>query len=154
MKPPLRELESALKIGPTRSVYIEKGDDGVPYIVTPFAFADGDEPVIAIVRDGGGWSLSDFGNTLLRLSCRLGEREYDAPGTRREIDAAIGAARIRKRGGELTLAISELDCAAAVLDFARALMRIDELGASAPTPTNPPGDPEPNASRQPAAARA
>ena len=139
MKPPLSELETALKTIPTRSVYIEKGDDGVPYIVTPFAFSDGDEPVIAIVRDGdGGWSLSDFGNTLLRLSYRLDEREYAAPGTRREIDDAIGAARIRKRGGELTLAISEPDCAAAILDFARALMRIDELGASSPPPANPP----------------
>ena len=132
MKPYPRELESALKSSPTRSVYIEKGDDGVPYIVTPFAFADGDEPVIAIVRDGdGGWALSDFGNTLLRLSYKIDEREYDAPDTRRKIDDAIASARIRERGGELTLALSDPDCAGAVLDFARALMRIDELGADA-----------------------
>ena len=129
MKPYPSELESALKSSPTRSVYIEKGDDGVPYIVTPFAFADGDEPVIAIVRDGG-WSLSDFGNTLLRLSYRLDERGYDAPETRREIDDAIAMAGIRERGGELTLALTEPDCAGAVLDFARALMRIDKLGAN------------------------
>ena len=140
MTAPLREIESALKSSLTRSVYIENGDDGVPYVVTPFAFADGDEPVIAIVRDGGGWSLSDFGNTLLRLSYRLDERECDAPETRREMDDAIATAKIRKRGGELTLAISEPDCAGAVLEFARALMRIDELGArrtvqpSQPTP--------------------
>ena len=135
MKPYPRELESTLKSSLTRSVYIEKGDDGVSYVVTPFAFADGDEPVIAIVRDGdGGWSLSDFGNTLLRLSCKVDEREYDAPDTRRKIEDAIASARIRERGGELTLALSEPDCAGAVLDFARALMRIDELGEDAPTP--------------------
>ena len=137
MKSSLREFEAALKSGLARSVYIEKGDDGVPCIVTPFAFADGDEPVIAIVHDGGGWSLSDLGNTLLRLSFRLDEREYDHPDTRRKIDAAIAMARIRKRGGELTLALSEPDCAAAVFEFAYALMRIDELGASASPPENP-----------------
>ena len=130
MKSSLREFETALKASLDRSVYVEKGDDGVPCIVTPFAFADGDEPVIAIVRDGGGWSLSDLGNTLLRLSFRLDEREYDHPDTRREIDDAIAMARIRRRGGELTLALAEPDCAADVFEFARALMRIDELGAS------------------------
>ena len=130
MKSSLREFETALKASLARSVYIEKGGDGVPCVVTPFAFADGDEPVIAIVRDGGGWSLSDLGNTLLRLSFRLDERECDHPDTRREIDDAIAMARIRRRGGELTLAISEPDCAADIFEFAYALMRIDELGAS------------------------
>ena len=143
MKSSLREFETALKSSLARSVYIEKGDDGVPCVVTPFAFADGDEPVIAIVRDGGGWSLSDLGNTLLRLSFRLDEREYDHPDTRREIDDAIAMARIRRRGGELTLALSEPDCAADIFEFARALMRIDELGASPrPRHSRQSGDPE------------
>ena len=136
MKSSLRGFETALKSSLARSVYIEKGDDGVPYIVTPFVFSDGDEPVIAIVRDGGGWSLSDLGNTLLRLSFRLDEREYDHPDTRREIDDAIAMARIRRRGGELTLALSEPDFAGDVFEFAYALMRIDELGASSTSPTN------------------
>lgn len=125
----LSQIETDLKTQVSSSVYVEKDDHGQPYVVTPFAFDDGDEPVIALVPNGKGWMLSDFGNTLLRLSYRLDADEYDSPDTQRKIDDAVALAQITKQGGELTRALPEGgEYAIALFEFAHALMRIDELG--------------------------
>ena len=124
----LSQIEADLKAQVSRSVCIEKDDRGQHYIATPFAFADGDEPVIALVPNGKGWVLSDFGNTLLRLSYRLDEDEYDSPDTQSKLDAAVAMAQITKQGGRLTRALPEGEYAYALFEFAYALMRIDELG--------------------------
>lgn len=124
----LSQIETDLKAQVSSSVYVEKDDHGQPYIVTPFAFDDGDEPVIALVPNGKGWMLSDFGNTLLRLSYRLDADEYDSPETQRKIDAAVALAQITKQGGKLTRALPEGEYAVALFEFTHALMRIDELG--------------------------
>ena len=131
----LSELELALKEQLPTSVRIEK-DGGDARVVTPFAFADGDEPVIAVVPGADGWTLTDHGNTLLRLSWMLDEREYDRPDTQRKMRDAIAMARIDKRGGALTRALSEQDFVADIFDFAYALMRIDELGRDAKRPNS------------------
>lgn len=124
----LSQIETDLKAQVSRSVYVEKDDYGQPYVVTPFAFDDGDEPVIALVPNGNGWMLSDFGSTLLRLSYRLNTDEYDSPDTQRKIDDAVALAQITKQGGKLTRALPEGRYADALFEFAHALMRIDELG--------------------------
>lgn len=140
----LSELELALKEQVSGSVRIEKDDGGGARVVTPFAFSDGDEPVIAVVPNADGWTLTDHGNTLLRLSWMLDERQYDRPDTQRKMRDAMATARIDKRGGALTRPASERDFAADIFDFAYALMRIDELGRYAERPRSQNG-----ASRRP-----
>lgn len=125
----LSQIEADLKAQVSRSVCIGKDERGQHYIDTPFTFDDGDEPVIALVPNGKGWVLSDFGNTLLRMSYRLNEDEYDSPDTQRKLDAAIAMAQITKQGGSLTRALPEGEYAYALFEFAHALMRIDEISS-------------------------
>ena len=137
----LSQIETDLKAQVSASVYVEKDDHGQPYVVTPLAFNDGDEPVIALVPNGNGWTLSDFGNTLLRLSYRLDADEYDSPDTQRKIHDAIAMAQITKQGGELTRALPEGEYAEALFEFVHALMRIDELGRTAMRQPQPAASP-------------
>lgn len=125
----LSQIEADLKAQVSRSVCIGKDERGQHYIDTPFTFDDGDEPVIALVPNGKGWVLSDLGNTLLRMSYRLNEDEYDSPDTQRKLDAAIAMAQITKQGGRLTHALPEGEYAYALFEFAHALMRIDEISS-------------------------
>ena len=105
----------------SRSLYIDRDDDGQHYIATPFAFDDGDEPVVALIEDSNSQLLlSDLGNTF----CRMSYESRPDPG---DVSRALADAGISRHNGELTKCLPQGQYAEAVLDFVHALLKIDRL---------------------------
>lgn len=122
-----KELEHILQAQTSKSVHLESDDEGRIYIVSPFAFGDGDEPVIAPHKNGTGWMFSDEGSTMMRLSCRLSDSERQDPECQRKIDGAMAMGGVRSRDGELYRPVNDSKYSEALFDFLHALLRIDEL---------------------------
>ena len=123
-----KELEHILQAQTSKSVHLESDDEGRMYIVPPFAFGDGDEPVIAPRKNGSGWMFSDEGSTMMRLSCRLSDSERQDPECQRKIDGAMAIGGVRVQDGELYRLVEDSNYSEALFDFLHALLRIDELG--------------------------
>lgn len=99
--------------------------DGLHRIASPFYFADGDGVVIALVEDGvGELSLSDTGNTLFRAHY---EAVYQNKDAQREIKRILAAAGISRRRDEFIKPLPDKWPAEAVCEFARALLKIDDM---------------------------
>lgn len=124
----LPEIATDLQAQISRSVYVEKGDDGQLYIATPFAFGDGDQPVVALIPNEDGWMLSDLGNTMFRLGFQVDDDAMANPSNRQRLDSALSMAGISRRDDELTKPLQNGDYADALFDFVHALLKIDELG--------------------------
>ena len=124
----LPEIARDLQAQISKSVYIDTDDDGRHRITTPFAFGDGDQPVIAIVPNGDGWMLSDLGNSLFRLGFQLDDDALANPANRQRLSSALSMAEISRRNDELTKPLQNGDYAEALFDFIHALLKIDELG--------------------------
>ena len=122
------EIASDLQAQVAKSVYVEKGDDGQLYVATPFAFGDGDQPVIALMPNEDGWMLSDLGNTMFRLGFQLDDDTMADPANKQRLNSALSMAGISRRDDELTKPLLDGDYAAALFDFVHALLKIDELG--------------------------
>ena len=123
-----KELEHILQAQTSKSVHLESDDEGRMYIVPPFAFGDGDEPVIAPRKNGSGWIFSDEGSTMMRLSCRLSDSDRQDPECQRKIDGAMAIGGVRVQNGELYRPVEDSEYSEALFDFLHALLRIDELG--------------------------
>ena len=134
---PLAEIARDLQSQISKSCYVATDDRGQHYIATPFAFGDGDQPVVALASHRNGWMLSDRGSTLSRLGFQLNDAEHSDPENQRRLDSALAMAGISRHNGELTKPLPPGQYADAVFDFVHALLKIDELGdfpAVAPQP--------------------
>ena len=135
----------------SRSIYIDRADDGQHYIATPFAFDDGDEPVIALFEDSGNrLLLSDLGHTLFRMDY---ERLYSNQSIQQDLNRTLADAGISRRNDELTKPLTYGQYAETVLDFVHTLLTIDKLGSAIPVaadaatprfPSSPNVPPRPN----------
>ena len=88
-------------------------------VFTPFMFADGDHPVIVLKRGEDGWTLSDEGNTLMRLSFDC-EREP----TDDWIAETVARFDVEDRDGALTLPVRREEIGSALFAFAQAILKI------------------------------
>ena len=120
----VRDLQGQI----SKSVYVEVDVDGRHYIATPFAFGDGDQPVIALANDGKGWVLSDLGSTFSRLGFQMNDGAMADPANRQRLNSALSMAGIKRHDDELTKPLQGSDYAGALFDFVHALLKIDELG--------------------------
>jgi len=130
----VRDLQAQI----SKSVYVETDNSGRHRIATPFAFGDGDQPVIVLVPNGEGWMLSDSGSTLFRLSFQMDDDALADPANKRRLNSALSMAGISRCNDELTKPLLNSDYAGALFDFVHALLKIDELGdfgAPVPNPT-------------------
>ena len=74
---------------------------GQHYIATPFAFDDGDEPVVALIEDGSNQALlSDLGNTFFRMS-------YESRPDPGEVSRILADAGISQHNGDLTMPLRQ-----------------------------------------------
>lgn len=112
----------------SKSVYVETDNSGRHRIATPFAFGDGDQPVIVLVPNGEGWMLSDSGSTLFRLGFQMDDDALAHPANKRRLNSALSMAGISRCNDELTKPLLNSDYAGALFDFVHALLKIDELG--------------------------
>ena len=119
-----------------RPFYIDCDDDGQHYIATPFAFDDGDEPIVALIEDSRSrLLLSDLGNTFFRMS-------YESRLDLGEVSRILADAGISRHNGELTKLLPQGRYAETALDFVHALLKIDKLNAPSRSPAYcPPATP-------------
>ena len=122
------ELEHTLRAQVSESVYLEPDSEGGNHVITSFTFGDGDGPVIVLRKNLSGWTLTDRGNTMMRLSYRLNDNEREDPERLRKIDGAMKLGSVIESKGELTRRVEGSNYAEALFDFVHALLRIDELG--------------------------
>ena len=122
------ELERALRTQVSESVYLEPDSEGGYYVITSITFGDGDGPVISLRKKGPSWTLSDQGNTMMRLSYRLNDKERQDPERLRKMDGAMKLGGVIESKGELLRHVEGTNYAEALFDFVHALLRIDELG--------------------------
>lgn len=120
----VRDLQAQI----SKSVYVETDNSGRHRIATPFAFGDGDQPVIVLVPNGEGWMLSDSGSTLFRLGFQMDDDALSDPDNARQLNSALLMAGINCHNDELTKPLQNGDYAGALFDFVHALLKIDELG--------------------------
>lgn len=114
----------------SRSIYVDRDDAGQHYIATPFAFDDGDEPVLALIEDSGNrLLLSDLGNTLFRMDY---EGLYASQSIQQELNRTLADAGISRHNDELTKPLPFGQYAETVLDFVHTLLTIDKLGSAIP----------------------
>ena len=98
---------------------IDRDDDGQHYIATPFAFDDGDEPVVALIEGSSNQLLlSDLGNTFFR-------RSYESRPDQGEVSRILADAGISRHNEELTKRLPQGQYAETVLGFVHALLKID-----------------------------
>lgn len=124
----LSEIASDFQAQISRSVYVEKDDDGQLYVATPFAFGDGDQPVIALMPNGDGWILSDLGSTIFRLGFQLDDDAMENPANKRRLNSALSMAGLNLHNDVLTKPLQNGNYADALFDFVHALLKIDEMG--------------------------
>ena len=118
-----------------RSIYVDRDDAGQHYIATPFAFDDGDEPVVALIEDSGNrLLLSDLGNTLFRMDYA---RLYANQSIQQELNRTLADAGISRHNDELTKPLPYGQYAETVLDFVHTLLTIDKMGSAVPVSANP-----------------
>ena len=127
------ELESALCAQVSESVYLAPDSEGVYYVITSFTFGDGDGPVIALRENRTGWTLTDQGNTMMRLSYRLSDKELEDPELGRKMKGAMNMGSVVESEGELIRLVKGTNYAEALFDFVHTLLRIDELGYPNPS---------------------
>ena len=135
-KVPLSEIARDLQAQISQSLYVDTDQQGQHYIATPFAFDDGDEPVVALIEDGSNQALlSDLGNTFFRMS-------YESRPDPGEVSRILADAGISQHNGELTKPLRQGQYAEAVLGFVHALLKIDKMSTSHKSPAyDPPAAP-------------
>ena len=131
-----QELERTLKAQICESVRIVTNGNGKHYITMPFFYGDGDGPTIALRRQGDGWAMSDEGSTMMRLSWRLSEEEFEEPERQSKIADALALSQAKEKDGELLLQVSDSNYSEALFDFVHSLLIVDELGYPDKTTTS------------------
>ena len=96
-------------------------------VFTPFRFDDGDHLAIVLKREHGQWILSDEGNTFMRLTYEMDEKDFQK-GTRANIiAAALASFSVNDREGELVLPVSDDRFGDALYSFVQSLLKIADV---------------------------
>ncbi len=96
-------------------------------VLTPFLFDDGDHLAIVLKQDHGQWILSDEGNTCMRLTYDLDERELQKGNRHRIIENALAAFSVEDQQGELIARIEDDQYGDALYSFIQALLKISDV---------------------------
>jgi hypothetical protein len=93
----------------------------------PFLYDDGDHLGIVLKQEHGQWLLSDEGDTYMRLTYDIDERDLQR-GTRQVIITnALTAFGVQDRDGELILPIADEQYGDALYSFIQALLKITDV---------------------------
>lgn len=96
-------------------------------VFTPFRFDDGDHLAIVLKQEHGKWILSDEGNTYMRLTYEMEEKDFQK-GTRASIiAAALASFSVDDREGELVLPISGERFGDALYSFVQSILKIADV---------------------------
>lgn len=96
-------------------------------VLNPFLFEDGDHFSIVLRREGERWVLSDEGNTWMRLTYDLSERDL-LRGTRRKVVSdALSLFEIEDRAGEFVIPVAGERYGDALLSFVQGISRVSSV---------------------------
>lgn len=96
-------------------------------VMTPFRLNDGDHIVVVLRREGNQWVFSDEGNTYMKLTYRLDERDFRDGNRAALIETALGAYHVEDRGGELIAIVPDGRFGDALFSFVQAVIRISDV---------------------------
>jgi len=123
-------------------------------VFTPFIFEDGDHLAIVLKKRENTWVLSDEGNTYMRLTYDLDEKDFQKGTRQKIISSTLSAFRVEDRDGELIARVAEDRFGDALFSFVQALLKVTVNCRQA---ARPPGNRQPatgNRPRQPATGNA
>lgn len=105
---------------------IELVEDGADRyrVLNPFLFDDGDHFSIVLRREGTKWALSDEGNTWMRLTCDIGERDLLRGSRRKVIADALSPFGIEDRDGEFVISVAGERYGDALLSLVQGISRV------------------------------
>lgn len=96
-------------------------------VLNPFLFEDGDHFSIVLRREGERWVLSDEGNTWMRLTCDLSEKDL-LRGTRQKVVSdALSLFEIEDRAGEFVIPVAGERYGDALLSFVQGISRVSSV---------------------------
>jgi uncharacterized protein DUF1828 len=96
-------------------------------VCTPFQFDDCDCLTIVLKAEDSAWVLSDEGNTYMRLTYDISERDLQRGTRQKIITNALDAYSVEDRDGELILRVDGDRFGDALYDYVQALLRISDV---------------------------
>lgn len=96
-------------------------------VATPFRLDDGDHIVVVLRRDAEGWLLTDEGNTYMKLTYEIEERDLRQGGRAALIEKALAAYHVEDREGELVLRVPGERFGDALYSFVQAILKISDV---------------------------
>ena len=119
------EKEFRLKVaGEVR--LLQEGSDRYR-IFTPFRFEDGDHFAIVMRKEEGGWSLSDEGHTLMRLTYDIDHEDLKRGHRQEIISDALESFAVEERSGELIRRVEGEQFGMALFAFVQTLTKISDV---------------------------
>jgi hypothetical protein len=102
--------------------------EGVIQVFLPISGRDGDVFNIYLKQDLGGWRITDFGSTLMRLSYEFDLDKLLTGNRLKQFELMLSEADIKSRDGELVKLSSPERLASSLFEFATTLVRVSDLG--------------------------
>ena len=96
-------------------------------IFTPFRFEDGDHFAIVMRKEEGGWSLSDEGHTLMRLTYDIDHEDLKKGHRQEIISDALESFAVEERSGELIRRVEGEQFGLALFAFVQTLTKISDV---------------------------
>ncbi len=96
-------------------------------VFVPFIFDDGDNLVVVLKQERGGWVLSDEGHTYMHLAYSIDERDLQRGRRQKIITDALTVFNVDDRDGELILPIVDEKYGDALYSFVQAVLKITDV---------------------------
>lgn len=101
--------------------------EGVIQVFLPISGRDGDLFNIYLKQDLGGWRVTDFGSTLMRLSYEFDLDKVLTGNRLKQFELMLSEAEIENQDGELVKLSSPERLASNLFEFATTLVRVSDL---------------------------
>ena len=96
-------------------------------VFTPFRFPDGDRLGVVLQKHRDEWTLTDEGNTFMRLSYTLDERDLEQGTRRKVIEGAVSSFGLEENDGVLVSRIENNAFGEALFGFVQAVIHIYDV---------------------------
>lgn len=96
-------------------------------VLTPFHFDDGDHLAIVLKHEGSRWVFSDEGETFLRLTIDIDEKDLQTGTRQKIISNVLSTYSVTDREGELVFLVPDSQFGDALYSFVQAVLRIADV---------------------------
>jgi hypothetical protein len=96
-------------------------------VFTPFRFDDGDHLDIVLKSGANGWYLSDEGNTYMRLTYKLEEKDLQTGTRQKIISNTLSLFSVEDDNGELVLPVHDGKYGDGLYSFVQAILKISDI---------------------------